>query len=309
MSLTCSGISITQQYEKGFLGGPIKHECEFHDKNGSYRICVEQMGIRNITITSLDPVELTELWNVFSKLDMLLMMLEGDFIPICTGIIFEDDHETESIELQELLDSRVGFYKSADFTIGDHSNFLPFSKVLNGDLLTMWIDVLSELDILHPMVLYSISNSGLPVDCKCAFLIEAFEALAELVAVKIPTYSLPSVGRRESKLGKYLSSLMDLYGRDVFSKEIAIEKDALVDILVASRNRIAHIKSKQGKRVLSGQESVLYAVKLSYLYRIIILSLLNVDYDEYSEKVKESTSRWDSWHNVLDGILKAIAQN
>ena len=309
MSLTCSGILITQQQKKGFLGGPIKSEFEFHDKSESYRICVEQIGIRKVTIISLNPVELSELWNVFSKLDMLLMMFEGNFIPVCSGRIIEDGDETESIELQELLDSRVGFYKSADYTIGEHSSFMPFSKVLSGNLFSAWIEILSELDILHPMVLYSMSNSELPVDCKCAFLIEAFEALAELVAMKISTYSLPPVSRWESKLGKYLSTLMGLYGRDVFSREIAINQDAFVDILVASRNRIAHIKSKQGKRILNGSESVLYAVKLSYLYRIIILSILDIDYDGYSDKVKESVLRWDSWQNALDGILQAIAQS
>ena len=285
MSLTCDGISISQQYEKGFLGGPVEHEFEFHDKNGSYHICIEQMGVLNITITSVNPVELTALWNVFSKLDMLLMLFEGDFIPVYTARILDNGCEIDNAELWELLNGRVGFYKSADFTIGAHSNFLSFSKVLSSDLLALWIDILNELEILHPMVLYSMSNTGLPVDCKCAFLIEAFEALAELVAMKTSTYALPAVAPGESKLGKRLYSLMNLYGRDVFSKEIAVNQDALVGVLVASRNRIAHIKSKQGKRILSGPESVLYAVKLSYLYRIIVLTLLGIDYDEYSDKV------------------------
>jgi hypothetical protein len=307
MSCICKGISITERYEKGFLGGPVKKEFDFNAKPESFYICIEQIGFRSITITALQPLDLAVMWDLFSKIDMLFMILEGNFVPIYEGAILEDGHKKDNSELRGLIDNRVEFYNSADWTIGTHSFFISFQDVLTADLLTTWIDVLSELDILHPMVLYSMANTGLPIDCRCMFLIEAFEALAELTATKITTYALPSVGHRESKLGKYLSTLMSHFGKDVFPQEIGVCQDGLISIFVASRNRIAHIKSKQGKRVLSGPESVLYAVKLSYLYRIIILSLLGIDYDDYSGKVKSSVSEWDSWQGVLDGILQDIA--
>lgn len=46
--------------------------------------------------------------------------------------------------------------------------------------------------------------------------------------------------------------------------------------LKESRNRIAHIKAKQGKLFLDGKESVLYLCKLSMLYRIILFDLLEI---------------------------------
>ena len=59
--------------------------------------------------------------------------------------------------------------------------------------------------------------------------------------------------------------------------------------------------------MLDGKEAVLYAVKLSYLYRIIILTLLGINYEVYAEKVKSSVARWDAWQNILEGLLQSIS--
>lgn len=217
--------------------------------------------------------------------------------------VIRNNQEAEDAELKELIDSRVGFYDSADLAIGTHSILCEYNKFLNEEIFNQWMLILNELDIIHPMVLYSMANTGITVDVKCAFLIESFEGLAELIASKNSKYKIPEKRKGESHLGNCVKSIINLYGMDIFDKEMEKKEEGFISVLVNSRNRIAHIKSKNGKRVLNGTESILYSIKLSYLYRVVLFSLLGIGYSEYSNKLKESVSQWNDWENVLNNLL------
>lgn len=69
----------------------------------------------------------------------------------------------------------------------------------------------------------------------------------------------------------------------------------LQDILVNSRNRIAHIKSKQNRKFLNGDESVLYLHKLSLMYRIILLDLLDIPLNRYKERLSNRIETINCW--------------
>lgn len=58
---------------------------------------------------------------------------------------------------------------------------LGFDSIITADLYCKWENLLDELDVVHQMYLYSLSNSGMTVDIKCAFLIELAEPLVEIV--------------------------------------------------------------------------------------------------------------------------------
>jgi len=306
MGSMCNGVVVQQQLESGILGGPKQIIFNTKIDGNVFTISVSQYCIRTVEITSSVAQPIENYWTVFNYLDCLLMMFDGKFIPIrlCHAIV--NNGETASSELSKYIENRVGLYKSADFVKGGHSSFVDYDIVLTEELFQKWLTMKSELDITHQMVLYSMADTSLPIDCKCAFLIESFEALAELVKSYNQNYVLPTVKKGESKLGKRLTSILDLYGIDIFKKELDINRDKLVEILVNSRNRIAHIKSRQEKNYLNGPESVLYAVKLSYLYRTVLLSLLDIGYSLYSVKLKKSIESWNSWNGVLDIFLKKL---
>ncbi len=79
--------------------------------------------------------------------------------------------------------------------------------------------MLEELDIGYPMVLYSMADAGMPIDCKTAFIIESFESLAALLK-SIISHSLDLMFiNGESALKKYLCAIIGLYGKDIFCKE------------------------------------------------------------------------------------------
>ena len=89
-------------------------------------------------------------------------------------------------------------------------------------------------------------------------------------------------------------SVIDRYGLDIFSNEIQTDRDKFSSILVNSRNRIAHIKSKQGRAYLDGKESVEMIRKLFALYRVILFNLLGISRSLYDSYLKSYVSSIDN---------------
>lgn len=85
------------------------------------------------------------------------------------------------------------------------------------------------------------------------------------------------------------------YGQEIFRGEYQKDLEGFVQILVNSRNRIAHIKSKQNRKFLNGDESVLYLHKLSLMYRIILLDLLDIPLNRYKERLSNRIETINCW--------------
>lgn len=298
------GIEIQQRLANGILGGPF--QCDFSITLNSvlYEISIEQMVIRKTIISTNESVELDDLIVVFNKLDMLIMLGEGQFIPIEKAWIIKNSKSIESRELDSKIAMRLNLFNSCDFTTGNHSKFLSFDQYIDDNVFLKWIKMLEELDIVHPMVLYSMADTGMPIDCKTAFIIESFESLAELIEKYNKSFTKPSYKRGESLLQKCLCAIIKLYGEDIFQKETNTNIEKFTHILKDSRNRISHIKTKQGRYYLNGSEPILYAVKLSFLYRHILLTLLEVDYNFYKSQITKLVNDWDNWNGILEEFLK-----
>lgn len=303
-NIHCFGIKVIQGLKNGFLGGPKSTKFNIYIDSKKFVVDINQLGKRETQIMSCSDVPSRELWYIFNTLDMLIMLMEGKFIPIENVFILNSDSSTiESADISALIGHRLNLFDSADFALGNHSSFIDIFSVISDNLYTRWIVLMKELDILHPMVLYCMANTGLPVDCKCANLIESFEALEELINMCDATYTIPKVKKCESKLGKYLEHIIIIYGKSIFSEELVTNQAQFIKILVDSRNRIAHIKSRQGKAYLNGEESILYAIKLSYLYRSVLLKLLGIDSGLYEDKIKASVQNLNEWDNILKTFL------
>ena len=77
------------------------------------------------------------------------------------------------------------------------------------------------------------------------------------------------------------------YDPIIFSKELSHNKNEFAQILVNSRNRIAHIRTRENQRFLNGEESAMYLVKLSLLYRVVLLKLLGIRENLYINLLEE----------------------
>ena len=136
----------------------------------------------------------------------------------------------------------------------------------------------------------------MPVDMKCAFLIEAFIGVGEIIQSKKSEFVLPKrKSREESQLGLDLKYIISHYGQEILRGEYQKDLEGFVQILVNSRNRIAHIKSKQNRKFLNGDESVLYLHKLSLMYRIILLDLLDIPLNRYKERLSNRIETINCW--------------
>lgn len=64
-----------------------------------------------------------------------------------------------------------------------------------------------------------------------------------------------------------------------------------------------HIKRKQKGLYLNGSESVLYAQKMSLLYRIILLEILGIGAEMYKKNMKKLIDSLDKWNDVQEKFL------
>lgn len=297
-----SGIEIKQNFENAALCGPIILNCNLSFNENIFNIHIEQAVIRTISITSEKPQDINVFLDFFDCFEKLLMIGDGRFIPISTIKGIYCNNYIDSPELNSIFSQRVDCYKSSDFVIGNYNKFLDFNLYINENTFDKWKTLLSELDITHTMFLYCESSIKLTSDIRCAFIIESMNVLYELVKSHIDDFSIT----HDKYLKDRIKRLIEKYGNDIFDKEFQINTDNFLQSLVNSRNRIAHIKSNQNKYFLSGPESILYSVKLSFLYRIVIFELLGIEYEIYKEKVLYAVELWNNWESVFNNYTDKL---
>lgn len=233
------------------------------------------------------------------------MIFDGEFYPI-TEITTSENVTIPN--WKELLENRISAYNTSPTFQGDHSSLLLSFAHINNEMVEKWCQLDDELGIVHQTYLYSLSDSGFPVDGKVAFMIECFEPLSELISTHNPFSPNLWDDKKQPSLRRCIDTVISHYGMDIFEKEYNTNKDYFLSSLVNSRVKIMHIKRNRPKNCLTGAESVLYMWKLSLLYRRIILELLQVDYSQYSGKLKETVNRYNLWSpdgkNVLDIFLE-----
>ena len=92
------------------------------------------------------------------------------------------------------------------------------------------------------------------------------------------------------------------------STQLGIYSDYIGSISVSdtvqnSRVHIMHIKRNCSGSYLNGPESVLYSIKISFLYRIVLFNLLGIIPSLYHENLISNIQRWNSWNDIMDNLL------
>lgn len=283
-------LHVTERLESGLLGGPFKKNIDYHDEEVLFKISIEQFGFRSINISVAGEVTTKRLLNVYYRIKYLLWLSEGQFL------LVEKATENEIDITQSLIERTLPSLETASFIIG-RGNLFDDLTILSQDTLLGWSSIQSELDISFNMMLYSVSNANFPIEVKCAFLIESFIPLFELINDR-GIVARPELKKKDSKLQKYLITIIQYHGKDIFRKEIDQDLEKFAYILKETRNLVAHIKKEQGKIVLTSEESVVYIFKLSLLYRVVLLDLLGVPYEKYKNEIIDSVSIFDSNVNL-----------
>lgn len=302
----CKKLIATFQEDKLMLGGP--KNLYFHTGE-NITVKIEQLGIRIITVEAEHEESFRKLYGIFTKVERLLMLLDGRFIAL-KELAFKDSAEGTLGHLKSyannLMRTRLSYYNSADFCNYTLDKLMDYEAIITPELFTEWQELLVELDIVHQMFLYSVSDSKMPIDAKCAFLIELAEPLVEIVKAHTHFYSSLNPGERGTSLKMCVDALISKYGTDIFAKEIASKYDKFLQTIVNSRVRIMHIKRQQKGLFLNGPESVLYAQKMTLFYRKILFEILDIDEDTYKENMQSLIDSLDKWNDIQEKFLAKL---
>ena len=306
----CKSLTAVFKDDKFILDGPYMVGFDT-GRDKQFHIKVEQCGIRNIMITSDEDVSVFDLHAVFSRIERLLMMLDGTFISLSEIRLSESDTDEENTLnscKEHFMRGRLSYFSSADFWRNSVVKLLRFDFVLTTELYLKWEQLLDELDVVHQMYLYSLSDSGITVDVKCAFLIELAEPLIEIVKKHTNFFASLTPGARGTSLKNCLDALITKYGVDIFRSELSNNYEQFLSAMINSRVRIMHIKREQKGVHFNGSESILYTFKMSLLYRKIIFEVLNIDEINYRDNLIKCVLRVDKWNDVLDNFILKLSK-
>ena len=174
-----------------------------------------------------------------------------------------------------------------------------FSDIITPELYLKWETIIEELDMVHQTFLYTICNSKQPIDLKCAFLIELSEALVEIAKEHTNYFAELKPGPKATSLKDCISALIKQYGGIIFKAELNGKYDEILQAMVNSRVRIMHIKRKQKGKYFNSEESLLYIIKMHFLYRHIIFSLLDINASLYEDKLNSCIEKWNNLNDVF----------
>lgn len=307
-------LVASYKYEKGVLSDPaeISFSPSLRDSglnegvwaSAECEVSIQQGPDRMIVITSDSPVYWSSLFTMLSQVERLLMIFDGCFVPI-TDMRFsgpEGSHLPTAGDCAgarlHALKSRLHYYRSADFMLFD-AKLIDFRNVLSAELFAKWQRVLDDLEIVNQIYLYSVSDNGMPRDVSLAFLVEMAEPMVELL--KVEQGAFPTL-TSDASLKDCLRALISKFGSVIFKSEISSGLEDTLRRLKGTRVQIMHIKRNwlEGKR-LDGRYCVLYILKLSLLYRVVLLELLGIDEEDCAPRISLITNRLDSWAARFDG--------
>ena len=242
-AIFCKQLKAVYSEDKGMLSGPKASDIDL--KKG-FHIKIEQGGIRTITISNNNEVNVRDLYAILTYIERLLMLFDGKFYNL-KELKFSDSqndaHRLDSYASNLVNSARLSYFESDNYcSVG---KICSFSDVLTPDLYEKWVELVKELDISHQVYLYSMSANRMPVDLKAAFLVELAEPLVEIIKNRTGLFPSLSPGEKGTTLKMCLRGLIKNYGMEIFQKEMSANSNKFLQFLVNSRVRIMHIKKKQ----------------------------------------------------------------
>lgn len=306
----CKSLKTIYQGDKLILDGPYILEFDTIGDQ-QFHIKIEQNGARIIEITSDKDVSVSELYDTLTHIEKFLMLLDGVFIPLSALMLSGSDTVDENVLVScqnDLVKGRLSYFSSAGFGNYCVDKLLKFDIILTAELFCKWEQLLDELNIVHQIYLYFLSDNKIAADVKCSFLIELAEPLIEIVKEHTEFFSSLTPGAGNTTLKKCLDALIRRYGVDIFNSELSNNYRRFLSVMVNSRVRIMHIKRKQKKMFFNGSESILYIGKMSLLYRKIMFEILGINETNYKDSLEKNVLEWDKREGVLKDFLLKLSQ-
>lgn len=297
----CKGQTVEyliDSTEKQMLGNYT-----FQTSNG-YNVEIKQRPHRIIDVSATEEVDIDVLYSILTKLEKLLMMMDGRF-HVVERLYFHDSSTSKESDLiiaaTHTLNHRLSLYSSRDFLKYACNKLIDYHDILDAELFDKWCVLLEQLDVVHQVFLYALADIKQPIDMICAFLIECAEPLIEIINDKGGRLSNP----KPNGLKECIKSVIESYGSTIFKREI-LKGDPFYKAMRNSRVRIMHIKKRQEGAYFDGNESLLYAWKTYLLYRSVCFSLMEIDVSLYTSALDECVKRIDEHLGIVDCLMRRL---
>ena len=269
------------------------------------KVCIEEVGKRIITFNCEEEIEAKRLYSLLQELERLLQIFDGVFLDLQNIEIYgKESINSYNALVEHFKIQRLRYFSSANFISIFNDRLLKYEDILSAELFNKWEILLEELGVVNQMYLYATSSAGFTNDVKCAFLVELSEPLMEIIQSEDIKSQRNS--DREGKLKPCLRAIINYYGKILFRNEIEFDLEKILSCLVNTRVNIMHIKINQRKPALNGRESVLYAIKMSYLYRLVILEKLEIKAALYKENLKKRVVYIDGWNGIQKQLFNKL---
>jgi len=283
-----------------------------NENSERFKVQLEEIcGYRVITITSNNEVEVYHIYRILTSLERLLMIFEGYFQKL-EKIAFIESDITSDQRLKhfalQCFERRLAYFSSSSVFEVSINTLVDYHDILNEDIFDRWINLLKDLDISLNTFFYFTSGLKIPIDVKVAFLIELATPFSEIIKVYDNKFRVEKDENKKTTLKTKLCALIKYAGADVFKAEEEILSE-ICTLLVNSRVRIMHIKRNYQNNYLNGEESILYSVKLSLIYRILIFKLLGINDTKYLDNIHRCTERWNQWNYILERLHYKISRD
>ncbi|MBQ9987641.1 MAG: hypothetical protein IJP28_04610 [Erysipelotrichales bacterium] len=284
------------------------HSSEFTiEGDNPITVQVEQAGMRAITVSAENEEYASNLCDVLNKMIRLLMLFDGMFTELVSFEMASDGYTPEDVLRKferEYIEYYPSYHHSAGYCTVPLNKLMEFDQVLNAEVYNTWSWMTVELDVVHRMYMSALMEGGLPVDLKCALLIQQADPLVELVRDHKHYFASLTPGFDTHSLMTSLDVLISKYGTEIFAEELKYNYKEFIRMLESTGDRLTHIKRAQRNLVVSGDEPILYSMKMSLLYRVVLFDLLGIDKSVYMNSLVECVKFWDNWDGVLARSFK-----
>ena len=306
ISIKCDSLKAIYSVKNGMLRCVAPYEFTI-SLMPMIKVCIEEVGNRIITFTCEEEIEAKKLYSLLQELERLLQIFDGVFLDLeAIEIYGRESTNSYNALVEHFKIQRLHYFSSANFISIFSDRLLKYEDILSSELFDKWRILLDELGAVNQMYLYATSSAGFTNDVKCAFLVELSESLMEIIQsedIKLQRYP-----NENGKLKPCLRTIINCYGKTLFRNEIEFDLEKILSCLVNTRVNIMHIKINQRKPALDGRESVLYAIKMSYLYRLVILEKLEINAILYENNLIKRVGYIDGWNGIQEQLFNRLKQ-
>lgn len=290
----CSMINA-QYYHKFYSGQEFCKDVICEGEGIEYRISVEERKtedqfIRVITIKSIEEVLVDQMHRLLLSIEKLFMTCDGYFLHIDKLSLFGNISSREELEKESeyCLSNRLKYFNSHDAFCNKEYQLLDIKDVFEKDIITSWWKYVemngNRLNMPLQVYFYCTGARIINMDIRLVLMIDVADSLTEMLNKYVNDKVLKNIpsnkfNKNFKSLKDKIEILMEMYGKMIFKPNVSNCAQNCADF----RNAQTHKTKKIG---ISNDHKLEYLLKLSVLYRKIVLAIIGCNRNSLDHRSK-----------------------